>query len=237
MELLRRNAGSVLWLRRFHKRVQENLIKHAKAAGVAAERVVFAGRMPDRAQHLARHRHADLFLDTPRFGGHSTLADVVWAAVPSIVLPSENMASRIGASILSAIGGALFVARDLEDYADMAHAWANPKQPTNRKRLHHFRQHINTTLRHPDSPFAAPAYTKRLEGIYALAWETFRARRQPKDAPIVLGGSALEALGRKAPPLVYTGDSVVPGGGGGGGGWGFLLGGNWASHLAHSSPL
>ena len=102
------------------------------------------------------------------------------------------MASRIGASILSAIGGALFVARDLEDYADMAHAWANPKQPTNRKRLHHFRQHINTTLRHPDSPFAAPAYTKRLEGIYALAWETFRARRQPKDAPIVLGGSALE---------------------------------------------
>ncbi len=46
---------------------------------------MYVCRMPDHAAHLARHVHADLFLDTAPFGGHSTLADVVVAAVPALV--------------------------------------------------------------------------------------------------------------------------------------------------------
>ena len=87
--------------------------------------------------------------------------------------------THTGTSIMSAIGGALFIARSLEDYSDMAHAWA---KPLNRKRLHDLRTDINATLRGAESPLSASEYTKRLEGIYTLAWETFKARRQPKGA-------------------------------------------------------
>jgi len=210
MQLLRDHPESVLWLRRFHIRVQDNLKKHALAANVSVTRLVFAGRMPDRAQHISRHRHADLFLDTPRYGGHSTLADVVWAAVPSIVIAGENMASRIGASLMLAVGAGAFVARHLEDYGHIATACA----PTaNHKALLHYRNRINTTLHEAHGPLASGAYTKRLEGMYRLAWETFRARRQAENPPLVIGSKKLDKkldkVRAKAPALIYTGHAVL----------------------------
>ncbi|EKX49420.1 hypothetical protein GUITHDRAFT_67997 [Guillardia theta CCMP2712] len=120
MKVLKAVPRSVLWLRRFHIRVQENLLRHAERLGVSNASIIFAGRIPDRSKHLARHRLADLFLDTPRFGGHSTLADVFWAGVPSLVIPGEGASSRIGASMASALNGSVFIARDLHDYQQLA---------------------------------------------------------------------------------------------------------------------
>jgi len=207
MQVLRDNPGSVLWLRRFHARVQENLKAHAAAANISSARLVFAGRLPDRAAHLARHRLAHLFLDTPRFGGHSTLADVVWAGVPSIVLPGEIMASRIGASLVSAVGAGAFVARNLEDYRQMAHAAARRRH---RDTLLRYREQITAAITHAEGPVASAPYTERLEGLYRLAWEVFRARRQPKDAPVVIGGTSLAKLREKAPALVFTRHRAAP---------------------------
>ena len=45
MRLLRKNPSSVLWLRRFHIRVQDNLKKHALKANIQPDRLVFAGRL------------------------------------------------------------------------------------------------------------------------------------------------------------------------------------------------
>ena len=48
-------------------------------------------------RHLLVKRHAHLFLDTPMYNGHSTMADVLWTGVPAITLPREKMASRVSA--------------------------------------------------------------------------------------------------------------------------------------------
>ena len=63
MRLLKTVPGSVLWLLEGNPFVPANLVREAQARGVAAERLVFAPRisLPD---HLARHRLADLFLDS-----------------------------------------------------------------------------------------------------------------------------------------------------------------------------
>ena len=63
MGLLKAIPGSVLWLLEGNRFAPANLCREAEARGVAAERLVFAPRKP-LPEHLARHRLADLFLDT-----------------------------------------------------------------------------------------------------------------------------------------------------------------------------
>ncbi|HYW41926.1 MAG TPA: tetratricopeptide repeat protein, partial [Bryobacteraceae bacterium] len=63
MRLLRANPHSVLWLAAADSVVHDNLRREAAERGVSPERLVFAPREP-MSGYLARHRHADLFLDT-----------------------------------------------------------------------------------------------------------------------------------------------------------------------------
>jgi hypothetical protein len=63
MRLLSRNAGSVLWLSRGSDDACERLRSEAAARGIDPARLVFAAPVP-RAEHLSRHRLADVFLDT-----------------------------------------------------------------------------------------------------------------------------------------------------------------------------
>ena len=46
---------------------------------------------------------ADLALDTPVYGAHTTLSDLLWGGVPCLSLPLSHMATRIGASLLQAV--------------------------------------------------------------------------------------------------------------------------------------
>ena len=70
--VLERTPGSVLWLREDNSSAVANLRKEAAARRIGAERVVFAQRMPSLADHLARHRAADLFLDTLPYNAQTT---------------------------------------------------------------------------------------------------------------------------------------------------------------------
>ena len=45
------------------------------------ERLVFAPRCP-LPEHLARHRLADLFLDTLPYNAHTTASDALWMGLP-----------------------------------------------------------------------------------------------------------------------------------------------------------
>jgi len=64
MRLLKATPGSVLWLSEANATAQANLRREAEQTGVGAGRLIFAPRLPDVADHLARQRQADLFLDT-----------------------------------------------------------------------------------------------------------------------------------------------------------------------------
>src|SRR5262249_53123527 len=69
MRILNRVDRSVLWLLEDNVSAALNLRKEAGARGINPERLVFAKRIP-LADHLARHRLADLFLDTLPYNAH-----------------------------------------------------------------------------------------------------------------------------------------------------------------------
>jgi len=123
MRLLGAVEGSVLWLLDSNESAARNLRREAAARGVAPERLVFAPRVP-LAAHLARHRHADLVLDTLPYNAHTTASDALWAGVPLVTCPGATFASRVGASLLGAVGLPELVADDVAAYESLALALA-----------------------------------------------------------------------------------------------------------------
>ena len=81
MRLLGQVEGSVLWFLQSNRSFSADLRKGAGTRGIAPEHLVFAPRLP-LGDHLARHRHADLFLDTLYYNAHSTACDALWMGMP-----------------------------------------------------------------------------------------------------------------------------------------------------------
>lgn len=102
MRLLKAVPGSVLWLFEDNALAATNLRRQAQARGVEPGRLVFAPRMP-LPEHLARHRAADLFLDTLPYNAHTTASDALWAGLPVVTRAGESFAGRVAASLLTAI--------------------------------------------------------------------------------------------------------------------------------------
>jgi predicted O-linked N-acetylglucosamine transferase (SPINDLY family) len=116
MNLLRSVPASVLWLKSPHRSAIANLRREAKARGVSPDRIVFATHVPDPADHLARLRLADLFLDTLPYNAHGTASDALWAGVPVLTCAGKTFAGRVGASLLHAIDLPELVTSSLPEY-------------------------------------------------------------------------------------------------------------------------
>jgi protein O-GlcNAc transferase len=112
MRLLHTVEGSVLWLLRDSAGIEANLRKEAAARGIDPARLVFAGRLP-HDQHLARHRLADLLLDTLPYNAHTTASDALWAGLPFLTCCGTSFAGRVAASLLHAVGLSELVTHDL----------------------------------------------------------------------------------------------------------------------------
>lgn len=123
MAILRAAPDSVLWLYAGAPGAADNLRGYARAAGVAPERLVFAEPAPHDA-HLARHALADLVLDTWPYGAHTTASDALRMGVPVLTLSGESFASRVGASLATAIGMTELIATSRADYVAKALAMA-----------------------------------------------------------------------------------------------------------------
>src|SRR5476651_2118226 len=102
MRILSRVGGSVLWLLEDTPSAAANLRREAAARGVDADRIIFAARLP-LAEHLARHRCADLFLDTLPYNAHTTASDALWAGLPVVTCAGQAFAGRVAASLLTAL--------------------------------------------------------------------------------------------------------------------------------------
>ncbi len=119
MRLLNAAKGSVLWLLRDNDAAEHSLRAAAAARGIDPDRLVFAARLP-LADHLARHRAADLFLDTLPFNAHTTASDALWAGLPFLTCTGATFAGRVGASLLTAVGLGDLITHSLADYEALA---------------------------------------------------------------------------------------------------------------------
>jgi protein O-GlcNAc transferase len=97
----------------------DNLRRETAKRGVAPERLVFAPRM-QHADHLARHRLADLMLDTLPYNAHTTASDALWAGLPVATCWGSTFAGRVAGSVLNSIGLPELITDNLEDYEALA---------------------------------------------------------------------------------------------------------------------
>jgi predicted O-linked N-acetylglucosamine transferase (SPINDLY family) len=161
MRILQAVPDSVLWLLADNPTAAQNLSDEAELRGVSAKRLVFAPRL-GLAEHLARHRLADLFIDTLPCNAHTTASDALWAELPVLTQTGEAFASRVAASLLHAVGLPELVTDSQEAYEALAIELAQ-----NPEKLQALRQKLSQ-LRLPSPLFDTPLYTQHLQALYTL---------------------------------------------------------------------
>jgi predicted O-linked N-acetylglucosamine transferase (SPINDLY family) len=145
IRLLHAMPGSVLWLVAATPLVENNLRREAGARGIAPERLIFAPRLP-YAQHLARLRAADLFLDTLPFNGGTTVSDALWVGLPVLTCSGEALASRMAGSLLRTVGLGELIAPNLLSYEQLALALLTDPERIARLRTHLIAQRSSCPL-------------------------------------------------------------------------------------------
>ena len=97
-------------------------------SGIDPARVDFAPFAPTAAEHLGRYAEVDVALDTFPYNGTTTTCEALWMGVPVITLAGERHASRVGASLLQAVGFPAGIAGCADDYVATARLMAEQRQ-------------------------------------------------------------------------------------------------------------
>jgi predicted O-linked N-acetylglucosamine transferase (SPINDLY family) len=181
MRLLEKIDGSVLWLLEDNPDASLNLRREAVACGVSADRLVFAPRM-EIERHLARHRLADLFLDTLPCNAHTTASDALWAGLPLLTCLGQAFPGRVAASVLTAAGLPELITHDLAGYEARALALATSPAMLAELRSRLARNRMTCAL------FDTVRYCRHLEAAYTMMWE----RHQRGEAPQAFTVPALQ---------------------------------------------
>ena len=166
MRILHVVEKSVLWLIEDNKSVVTNLRQEAEKRGVAPERLVFAQRMP-LAEHLSRHSHADLFIDTLPCNAHTTASDALWAGLPVLTLIGESFAGRVAASLLSAMNLQELITHTPEEYEALAIELAKHPEKLMMIRERLVKNRLTSTL------FDTVLYTRHMEQAYIKIMERY----------------------------------------------------------------
>ena len=131
--------------------------------GVQPARIHFLGS-DDYYTHLRAYHQVDIALDTFPHNGDTTTCDALWMGVPVVVNTGVNHVGLMGASRLRSVGLEDLVARDNDNYVDIACALANDVP-----RLEKLRATLRETMK--ASPLTdAPRFTRNLEAAYENMW-------------------------------------------------------------------
>jgi protein O-GlcNAc transferase len=187
MRLLKATPHSVLWLSVANPTAQANLIRAAAGCGILPQRLIFAPRIPKVADHLARQKQADLFLDTLPYNAHTTACDALWAGVPIVTCLGTNFVGCVAASLLKAVGLDELVTHSLEDYETLALKLAHDRAALASLKDRLVRNRNSFPL------FNTERTTRQIEAAYTVMWERYQR------------GEVLEPQSGESRPIVVAG--------------------------------
>jgi protein O-GlcNAc transferase len=169
MRILDAVPDSVLWVSKV-KGVpshRQTLRRQARQRGIDPARLIFADRLPDKAEHFARHRHIGLFLDTLTLNASTTALDALWAGVPLLTVTGDRFSNRISNSMLHWIGLDDMIQPDIESYVARAiHLARHPEELAEvRERLQANRETMPL--------FQTARFAHHLEQAYLRIWERY----------------------------------------------------------------
>ncbi len=173
MRLLRQMPESVLWLLGDSEATERNLRREAAAREIEPARLLFAPRVP-QAEHLARHRLADLFLDTLPYNAHTTASDALWAGLPVLSCAGRSFQARVAGSLLHAVGLPELVVNNLADYEALALRLARDGERLAALGAKLARNRSTAAL------FDCRRYCRHLEAAYREMFDTWHRGEAPK---------------------------------------------------------
>ena len=173
MRLLKAVPASVLWLLEDNASMPGYLRAAAAVHGVDPARLVFAPRTTPAA-HLARHRLADLFLDTLPYGAHTTASDALWAGLPLLTCLGRQFDGRVAASLLKTIGLPDLVTESLEHYEALALALARDPERLAGLRARLASNRLSSPL------YDVQQFARSIEAAYLRMMEISRSGRKPE---------------------------------------------------------
>jgi FkbM family methyltransferase len=197
MRLLRQVPGSVLWLMKLNELAEGNLRKEAEARGVSADRIVFATRVPQVADHLARYRLADLFLDTVPYNAHTTASDVLRAGLPLVTCRGKAFAGRVAAGLLHVVDLPELITDSLEEYEQLALRLARDSGLLGSIQ-NKLKQNLETT-----ALYDTARYCRNLEAAYTAIWERYQREEKPEHITVAAPIAHIE---RRSPEM--TADEI-----------------------------
>jgi len=119
------------------------------------------------ADHLARYKLADLFLDTNPYNAHTTAVDALKASIPVLTLLGNVFAGRVAASLLSAIGLQELIVDSLEEYEAFAIDLAN-----NPQKIKYFKNRLKEN-QNKEPLFDTKRYVKNIEAAYIQMYRRY----------------------------------------------------------------
>ena len=117
LSIMKAAGNTVLWLAVDNAWAQANLLAHAERAGIAATRILFAGRTSPEL-YMSRLGAADLFLDTFPYNAGTVASDAIRMQLPLLTLAGASFASRMAGSMLHAMDAHQGIASSLEEYVE-----------------------------------------------------------------------------------------------------------------------
>ena len=172
MRILKQVDSSVLWLFEDNPTAARNLRKEAVKRGILADRLIFAGVM-NLPEHLARHRAADLFIDTLPYSAHTTASDALWSGVPLLTLQGDTFAGRVASSLLNAVGLPELITKTREEYEALAIHLAIAPDKLNQIRQKLANNRLTTPL------FDTQLSTRHIEAAYTEMYRRYRSNLSP----------------------------------------------------------
>lgn len=181
-KILERVPNSYLWLLRFPKKGEDNLREYVKKFDIEQDRLVFT-EVSVKEEHVRRGQLADVCLDTVLCNGHTTGMDVLWAGCPIVTLSLETFASRVGASIITAIGlGDELIANSYEEYIDIAVKLGTDKNYYSEIKAMVWYGRITSSL------FNVHQYTRDFDSLLIKIWENYKTNRLIDHVSIDIDG-------------------------------------------------
>ena len=168
MKILKKIEGSVLWLIKDSNEGANNLKKEANKRGINPDKIIFAKRMTI-SEHLARHKMADLFIDTFPYTAHTTCSDALWSGLPVITLMGQSFASRLSGTLLNAVGLNELIATTEKDYEDLIINLAKDSNQLKIIKNKLEKNKINQPI------FNTKLYTKKIESAYKEIYKRYHS--------------------------------------------------------------
>ena len=174
--LLHELPQAVLWQLAGSDTAHANLGRELAARGVDPKRLVIAPQVESK-DHLARAALADIFIDTFPCNGHTTVSDALWAGLPVVTRCGESFASRVGASLLRAVGLGEWAADDDEGYVQRVLSLARDTSQRVGVRARLERARADAPL------FDSQRFARDLEALYLRMWQRHEAGLPPQPLP------------------------------------------------------